>query len=160
MISAFGEILLYALVGVVFVLGGLFTARLIRPNRPNEQKLTIYESGEDALGSTWGKFNTRFYIIALIFLLFDVEIVFIFPWATVFGRQELVEQTDGLWAWFALFEMIAFIAILALGLAYAWAKGHLDWLKNPVTPEDYPSPVPEELYHQINQKYKPKDGTT
>jgi NADH-quinone oxidoreductase subunit A len=156
MISAFGEILLYLIIGVVFVLGGLLTAQIIRPNRPNEQKLSTYESGEDAIGSAWGKFNTRFYIIALIFLLFDVEIVFIFPWATVFGRKELIEQTEGLWAWFAFFEMVVFILILILGLAYAWAKGHLDWIKIPSSTKDFESPVPADLYKDFNKKYQIK----
>lgn len=153
-LSGFGEILLFIIGGALFVLVTLLVARLIRPDRPNEEKLTTYESGEDPLGTAWGQFNPRFYIIALIFILFDVEIVFLFPWATVFGQRELIEQTDGVWGWFALIEMVIFIFILALGLAYAWAKGFLDWVKPQVTLPHYDSPVPPEMYQQINKKYE------
>ena len=152
-ISAFGELLLYIIAGIIFVVGGLVTAYLIRPHRPNEEKLTSYESGEEPVGQAWGKFNIRFYVIAIIFLLFDVEIVFLFPWATVFGRKELMEATDGLWGWFSLTEMFLFVAILALGLAYAWKKGHLDWVKPTVKVPEYSSKVPKILYEQLNEKY-------
>ncbi|MEM9671515.1 MAG: NADH-quinone oxidoreductase subunit A [Cyclobacteriaceae bacterium] len=153
-LSGFGEILLFIIGGISFVLITLVVARLIRPNRPNEEKLTTYESGEDPLGSAWGQFNPRFYVIALIFILFDVEIVFLFPWATVLGQPELIEQTNGIWGWFALAEMLIFVVILALGLAYAWAKGFLDWVKPQTNLAKYDSPVPSELYQQINKKYE------
>nr|WKN39835.1 NADH-quinone oxidoreductase subunit A [Tunicatimonas sp. TK19036] len=153
-LSGFGEILLFIIGGALFVLITLLVARFIRPDRPNEEKLTTYESGEDPLGTAWGQFNPRFYIIALIFILFDVEIVFLFPWATVFGQKALIEQTGGVWGWFALVEMTIFILILALGLAYAWAKGFLDWVKPHVKVPHYNSPVPPEMYQQINQKYE------
>lgn len=156
-LSGFGEILLFVIGGALLVVVTLLAARLIRPHRPNEEKLTTYESGEDPLGAAWGQFNPRFYIVALIFILFDVEIVFLFPWAAVFGKRALIEQTDGVWGWFALIEMVIFIAILALGLAYAWAKGFLDWVKPSVTPPVYDSPVPPEMYQQVNQKYKSVD---
>ena len=68
----------------IFVLGGLITAKFIRPSRPNEEKNTIYESGEESQGSAWTNFNVRFYIIALVFVLFEVEMVFLFPWATIY----------------------------------------------------------------------------
>jgi len=153
-LSGFGEILLFIIGGISFVLITLVVARLIRPNRPNEEKLTTYESGEDPLGSAWGQFNPRFYVIALIFILFDVEIVFLFPWATVLGQPELIEQTNGTWGWFALAEMLIFVVILALGLAYAWAKGFLDWVKPQTNLAHYDSPVPSEMYRKVNEKYE------
>lgn len=153
-LSGFGEILLFLIGGASFVLITLLVARLIRPDRPNEEKLTTYESGEDPLGTAWGQFNPRFYIVALIFILFDVEIVFLFPWATVFGQKALIEQTEGVWGWFALVEMAIFILILGLGLAYAWVKGFLDWVKPQVVLPHYASPVPPAMYQQINQKYE------
>jgi len=153
-LSGFGEILLFIIGGVSFVLITLVVARLIRPNRPNEEKLTTYESGEDPLGSAWGQFNPRFYVIALIFILFDVEIVFLFPWATVLGQVDLIELTDGTWGWFALAEMFIFVVILALGLAYAWAKGFLDWVKPQTNLTKYDSPVPLKMYQKINEKYE------
>lgn len=153
-ITAFGEILIFIIGGLLFIVGGLFTAWIIRPNRPNEEKLQTYESGEQPLGSAWARFNIRFYIVALLFVLFEVEIIFLFPWATVFGRKELIESTDGLWGWFALFEMVIFILILALGLAWAWVKGYLDWPKSEHKKASFKSPVPKKLYDQINEKYK------
>jgi NADH-quinone oxidoreductase subunit A len=151
--SAFGEILIYIIGGLAFIIGGLFTAWLIRPSRPNIEKLTTYESGEHPIGTARGRINIRFYIIALIFLLFEVEIVFLFPWATVFGNKELINETQGLWGWFSLAEMAVFIFILSLGLAYVWAKGHLEWPKPAQHRNDYTSPVPKEMYDKINSKY-------
>lgn len=129
-------------------------ARLVRPDRPNEQKLETYESGEQPMGTAWPQFNMRFYIVALIFILFEVELVFLFPWATVFANKELIERTNGAWGWFSLIEMIIFILILALGLAYAWINGLLDWIKPASKTEDVTSVVPKELYKNINDKYK------
>ncbi|MFN6944688.1 MAG: NADH-quinone oxidoreductase subunit A, partial [Cytophagaceae bacterium] len=83
-----------------------------------------------------------------------VEIVFLFPWAVVFGQKELIEETNGLWGWFALGEAFLFVAILALGLAYAWVKGHLDWIKPKQEVSDFKSPVPGALYNKINERYK------
>ncbi len=137
---------------MVFVLGGLLTARLIRPHRPNVEKLSTYESGEEPVGTAWGQFNVRFYIVALVFILFDVELVFLFPWATVFGQKELIAATDGLWGWFALSEMFLFIAILALGLAYVWAKGYLNWEKPEEMKSTYKGVVPKELYDKVNKR--------
>ena len=151
--SAYGEILLYIIGGIVFLLGGLFTSYLLRPSRPNLEKLSTYESGEEPIGSARGRVNTRFYIIALIFLLFEVEIIFLFPWATVFGSKDRIAATDGLWGWFSLIEMFVFIGILALGLAYVWVKGHLDWPKVKVPKNEFKSPVPAKLYNEINKKY-------
>lgn len=151
--NQYSEILIYIIGGLAFIAGGLITAKIVRPSRPNDQKLTTYESGEDPLGDSRGRVNTRFYIVALIFLLFEVEIIFLFPWATVFADKQLIQETNGMWGWFALIEMFIFIGILALGLAYAWRKGFLDWPKPMTTPSDFKSPVPKELYDQINQKY-------
>jgi len=129
-------------------------AMLVRPNRPNVEKLTTYECGEDPSTSAWGKFNVRFYIVALIFLLFEVELVFLFPWATVFGQKELVDATGGLWGWFALGEMTVFVLILALGLVFAWAKGYLEWERPVVEATRMDSKVPNELYDAVSKKVK------
>lgn len=153
-LSEFGQVLLFLIGGTLFLSVSFLIARLIRPNRPNEQKLETYESGEQALGTAWTQFNMRFYVVALIFILFEVEIIFLFPWATVFSRKELVMETNGLWGWFSLIEMVVFILILALGLAYAWVNGLLDWVKPTPKPEDISSVVPKELYNALNDKYK------
>jgi NADH-quinone oxidoreductase subunit A len=152
-VSEFGIILLFLIGAIIFIAGGLITSWIIRPNRPNEEKLTTYECGEETVGNAWGQFNIRFYVVALLFILFDVEIVFLFPWATVFAQQDLIAETGGAWGWFSLIEMTLFIAILALGLAYAWAKGLLEWVRPRVIVGKTSSKVPEHLYEQINQKY-------
>ncbi|MBV6645938.1 MAG: NADH-quinone oxidoreductase subunit A [Cyclobacteriaceae bacterium] len=153
-LDGFGTVLLFIVGGLIFVSVTLFVGKLLRPNRPGEQKLTTYESGEETVGNAWGNFNVRFYVVALIFLLFEVELVFLFPWAIVFGDAAKVEATNGLWGKFALVESFIFIAVLLVGLAYAWANGMLDWVKPAPEKNTFRSPVPKELYHQINKKYE------
>lgn len=157
-LSDFGEVLLYIIGGTLFIIFGLLTSRLLRPDRPNAQKLSTYESGEEAISAAWTQFNIRFYIVALIFLLFEVEILFLFPWTTVFANKELIGQTDGRWGWFAVIEVVIFIGVLALGLAYAWVNGHLDWVKPEPSPTQMKSPVPKDLYQKINDQYAPVTG--
>lgn len=152
-ISGLSEILLFLVGGVVFVLITLLVSRILRPNHPNAEKLTTYESGEEPIGSAWTQFNVRFYVIALIFLLFEVEIVFLFPWATIFADKQLISETNGTWGWFALVEMLIFIGILVLGLAYAWVNGYLEWVKPDPKTEDFKSPVPREFYEKLNERY-------
>jgi len=159
-LSSFGEILLYIIAGILFILVTLFVSRLIRPNRPNPEKLSTYESGEETVSSAWNQFNVRFYVVALIFLLFEVEIVFLFPWSTIFANPVLIEQTGGSWGWFAMIEMLIFIVVLALGLAYVWVNGYLDWVKPNPTPTKFESNVPKELYSEINEKYKKQNKTS
>lgn len=150
-ISDFGGILLFILAGIIFVGGGLFTSWLIRPNRPNQEKLTIYECGEDTVGSAWGNFNIRFYIVALIFILFEVEVVFLFPWATVFGKTDFLHASN-IWGKLAIFEMVVFVLFLILGLAYAWGKGYLEWIKPQKKDYTFKGKVPKDLYDKVNQR--------
>ena len=152
-LTDFAYLLLFLIGGAIFVTVSLTVASLIRPSRPNEEKLTSYECGEDPQGSAWGQFNIRFYIVALIFVLFDVEIVFLFPWATVFGQADLIAETNGLWGWFALAEAFIFVLILALGLAYAWVRGFLDWVRPVAKTPTIKSFVQEERYQKLNEKY-------
>jgi len=119
MLTEFGVILLFFIIGFLFVAIGLIAAAIIRPHKPNPIKNSIYECGEEIIGEPWIRFNVRFYVIGLVFLLFDVEIVFLLPWAVIF--KEL--------GWFAFIEMIIFVLILIIGLVYVWAKGDLDWEK-------------------------------
>jgi NADH-quinone oxidoreductase subunit A len=152
-ISGFGTVLLFIVGGMMFIILTLTIGKILRPNRPNEEKLTTYESGEDPVRNAWGLFNVRFYVIALIFLLFEVELVFLFPWAIVFGDAGLIAETDGMWGWFALVETILFIGVLAVGLVYVWANGMLDWVKPIPTKSDFQSNVPRERYERLNKKY-------
>lgn len=149
-ISDFGEILLYIVGSILFMGVALLAAMLLRPHRPNVEKNTTYECGENPTGTAWGQFNVRFYVIALIFILFDVELVFLFPWSVVFGQKELIEGTNGVWGWFSLVEMGLFLAILVIGLAYAWAKGYLNWIKPEVKLPDFKSKIPAEAYKKYN----------
>ena len=119
MLSQFGIVLLFFIVGAMVVVAAVFTARLLRPDRPSAEKLSTYECGEEPIGDSWVKFNVRFYIIALIFLIFDVEVVFLFPWALVYQKLGM----------FAFIEMMIFLAILVAGYVYVWVKGDLDWDK-------------------------------
>lgn len=117
-ISEFGKVFLFLAVGVVFVVLGFVTSRLIRPHRPYAEKLTTYECGEEPKGSAWIQFNIRFYVIALIFIIFDVEVLFLYPWATIF------KQVGG----YALAVALVFLAVLTLGLIYEWKKGYINWV--------------------------------
>lgn len=154
MLSEFGKILIFIIGSIVFVSGGLITARIIRPARPNKEKLTSYECGEDPQGNAWGNFNIRFYIIALIFILFEVELIVLFPWATVFADESLIQETNGLWGWFSLIEVGVFVGILVLGLVYAWVKGYLDWIKPEPKTTPYTGVVPNHLYEDVNKRYQ------
>jgi NADH-quinone oxidoreductase subunit A len=108
----------FLIVGVLFVAGNIeILSRLIRPHHPTSKKLETYECGEEPIGFGWVRFHVRYYLYALVYIVFAVETVFLFPWAVVF--QEL-----GL---FAFVEMMVFIGILLVGLAYAWVKGALEW---------------------------------
>ena len=93
----------------------------IRPKKPDAIKLSIYECGFETISGKWNRFNFRFYSIALIFVIFDVEVVFLFPWAARFG---VMSREFGL---FALMEMLVFVSILLVGWLYAWKKGDLEW---------------------------------
>ncbi|MFQ5665844.1 MAG: NADH-quinone oxidoreductase subunit A [Candidatus Binatia bacterium] len=120
----FANVLVFFLFAALFVGGMLALGRLLRPNNPEPLKLTTYECGEPPTGTAWVNFNIRFYLIALIFVIFDVEIAFIYPVAAVFRGWVLRGQ--GL---FALAEILVFLTILFIGLVYVWVKGDLEWLK-------------------------------
>jgi NADH-quinone oxidoreductase subunit A len=126
MLTEFGRVFLFFIIGVIFVAGGLAFAWLLRPNRPYPTKIATYECGEVPVGQSWIKFNIRFYVVALIFLLFDIEAVFLFPWAVVYQKLGM----------YAFLEMLIFVGILLVGYAYVWVKGDLDWERpEPQIPE-------------------------
>lgn len=148
-LSEYGSVLLMGIIGIVLVSATIFLAKIIAPNKPNPIKQSTYECGEEVVGSSWGQFNPRFYVIALVFLLFDVELIFVFPWATVFGNADLI-ATDGRWAWFTLVEMGIFLAILILGLVYVWRMGDLNWVKpRHVIPTSNVN-IPKSAYEALN----------
>lgn len=120
----FGQVLVFMLLAIGFVLGALTFQRLVAPRHPSADKGEVYECGERPIGDAWFNFNPRFYIIALIFVVFDVEIALTFPVAVVFRAWK--EAGAGL---VAFSELMVFVGILIAGLAYVWRKGDLEWVK-------------------------------
>ena len=119
MLTEFGKALIFIILGLVFVAGGLLVAKLLRPHNPTDEKTLAYECGEDPIGPQWMRFNIRFYVVALIFILFDVELVVLFPWALVFAKLGMYAYVAG----------AIFIVILFLADFYLWGKGDLEWVR-------------------------------
>ena len=120
MYQDYSPIILLTVFAVILIALPLVIQSIISPTQnKGGEKLIPYECGELPEGSAWVKFNIRFYVIALIFIIFDVEVVFMFPWATVFQENQL----------FYFIEMFIFMSILLVGFAYVWIKGDLDWVK-------------------------------
>ena len=115
----FGTIFLFVIIGAVLLTAALLLSKILAPSKPSRNKLDTYECGEEAEGSAWVQFNIRYYVIALIFIIFDVEVLFLFPWAVVY--KDL--------GWLAFIEMAIFLIILIFGLVYVWKKRDLDWVK-------------------------------
>jgi len=117
-LQAYSYVAIFALVGLMYVVMVLTVSRLLAPHHPSKEKSFPYECGLVPLGEPWGQLNIRYYIFALLFVLFDVETVFMYPWAVVFRKM----------GWPAFLEMFSFIVIIALGLIYAWKKNVLRWV--------------------------------
>ena len=122
-LTSHAAILAFLVVAIGFLSVNLLLWKVLRPSRFSEEKLTTYECGENPVGSAWIQFNIRFYVFALIFIIFDVEAVFLLPWAVVFRRlgeeQGMLPYVEGL----------VFIAILVVALTYVWRKGDLEWVR-------------------------------
>jgi NADH-quinone oxidoreductase subunit A len=131
---AFLEILTLIAGALLFVGIGSFLSFLLRTQHPNEGKLHTYESDEEPTGSSWGSFNTRFYVMAIVFILFEAETVPLFPWATVWANPALNGATEGLWANYTAMSAALLITLLAVGLAYVWSQGHLAGIHSPLPP--------------------------
>ncbi len=123
MLENYFPVLIFILVGLAFGVIPILLGWLVAPNRPDSEKLSPFECGFEAFEDARMKFDVRFYLIAIIFILFDLEIAFLFPWAVIF--KDIV-STDGM-RLFGFFEMMIFIGVLLIGYIYAWAKGALDW---------------------------------
>lgn len=132
-------VVVFVVAGIAFLLAPLVMGRLVRPDRPSPEKAEVYECGEPAVGSAWVQFDLRFYVVALLFVIFDVEIAFFFPWAVVFGTA--TRSADGLvpgsdpaaaaaFARFAFLELLTFFGILLVGFAYLWKRGDLEWVRS------------------------------
>ena len=156
MTALVATILVFVAVGVVFLAANLLVGKLVRPANPSPEKGEVYECGEQPIGTAWVQFDSRFYVVALLFVIFDVEVAFFFPWAVVFGsatrmgdetlpvEQRLVaaRQLDPLavsppdpaaaqaFAGFAFLELLVFFGILLVGFAYLWRRGDLEWVRS------------------------------
>lgn len=118
MADNWGFVVVLALIALSIPLLAMLLAWLFRPHRSGPIKQTTYECGMETAGETWIQFKVQYYLYALIFVLFDVELVFLYPWAVAYNQLPL----------FALFEVFVFLLILAVGLFYAWRKGALEWV--------------------------------
>lgn len=124
MLRDFSLVLIFAIISAGFVFVSLLAGRFFRPKSHNVSKSEIYECGEPSVGHAWVNFNIRFYVIALIFVIFDVEAALMFPVASVFKKW--IADGTGL---IALIEILLFVVILIVGLAYVWKKGDLKWVR-------------------------------
>jgi NADH-quinone oxidoreductase subunit A len=164
-------LLIFLAVGVAVLGGNLFLGKLIRPHKPSPEKGTIYECGEPTIGSAWIQFDLRFYVVALLFVIFDVELAFFFPWAVVFGsanraadpthpvEQRLAAESiqpvataSGTTAaidaeamhhlaWLAFADILFFFGVLLVGFAYLWRRGDLNWVRS-TAGQDQPASPP------------------
>jgi NADH-quinone oxidoreductase subunit A len=150
-----GHFLLFTLIAILFLLVPLLIGRLVRPKLPTSEKVAIYECGEPTIGSSYVQFDLRFYVVALLFIIFDVEIAFFFPWAMIYGnaaqladsrlsgeaRSAISERlldvpgnvigTDvaSKLIVVGLFDILVFFGVLLVGFAYVWKRGDLHWVR-------------------------------
>src|SRR5688572_24880796 len=166
-------LVVFLVVGVFFLFIHLLIGKFIRPYRPDAEKSTIYECGEPTVGSAWIQFDVRYYVVALLFVIFDVEVAFFFPWAIVFGttnslarnpdnkvvaaqlktglpplpqdtEEKMSSETAKSWAWVAFVDILVFFGVLMVGFAYLWRRGDIDWVRSTAS-ERGPTPGLEEL---------------
>jgi NADH-quinone oxidoreductase subunit A len=160
-------IVIFLVAGLVLLLTPLALGRLVRPHRPSPEKGTVYECGEPTIGSAWVQFDLRFYVVALLFVIFDVELAFFFPWAVVFGSavragdpaasaEHRLQAAQAIQpaataattpdpgamnalAWIAFADILVFFAVLLVGFAYLWRRGDLAWVRS-VAGQPQPGP--------------------
>ncbi|MFC4077368.1 NADH-quinone oxidoreductase subunit A [Salinithrix halophila] len=119
--ESYMTVVIFIILGLALPAAALTAGRLLRPHRPSPAKTISYESGVDPTGDSWVQFNVRYYLFALLFVIFDVETVFLYPWAVAY---DTLRAEMGL---FILVEMLIFVLFLLIGLIYAWKKKVLEW---------------------------------
>lgn len=131
------SITIFVAFGAAFVFANLLAGAIVRPKLPNPEKLSVYECGEPSIGSSWVQFDLRFYIVALVYLIFDVEVALFYPWAVAYGDAAALGATIGMTAYeirqVALVDMLFFFGVLMVGFAYLWRFGYLDWVRSAAT---------------------------
>lgn len=124
-LDVYMPVLILAGFATIMFVGALLVGKLLRPSNPTELKLEPYECGEEPVGTAWSNFNVRFYVVALIFIIFDVEGALMFPVAAVF--KKFIEMGNG---GVVLVILLLFVSVLVEGVVYCWKKGDLDWVKS------------------------------
>lgn len=112
----------FLIAGLAMVLGALVFGWFLRPNLPHPEKQEAYECGEPTIGPSWVQFDLRFYVVALVFLVFDVEVALFYPWAVVFGAGSHAVKVAATW------DMLFFFGVIVVGFVYLWRFGYLDWV--------------------------------
>jgi NADH-quinone oxidoreductase subunit A len=118
LLTQYTFVALFAIIAIIFPIAAFVIAWLIRPKKPNPVKQSTYECGLETQGETWVQFRIQYYIYAMVFVIFDIETAFLYPWAVAYKQVGL----------FALVEVVIFVGILLTGLLYAWRKGALEWM--------------------------------
>ena len=131
------SITIFVAFGAGFVFVNLAVGALARPRIPNPEKAAVYECGEPSIGSSWVQFDLRFYIVALVYLIFDVEVALFYPWAVAYGDAANLGRAIGMTATqirgVAIVDMLFFFGVLLVGFAYLWRFGYLDWVRSAAT---------------------------
>ena len=131
------SVTIFLVFGAGFVFANLLVGTFVRPNIPNPEKLAVYECGEPAIGTSWVQFDLRFYIVALVYLIFDVEVALFYPWAVAYGSASELAAQVGMSTFavrqVAIVDMLFFFGVLMVGFAYLWRFGYLDWVRSAAT---------------------------
>ena len=131
------SITIFTAFGAAFVLINMIMGSVARPQIPNPEKLAVYECGEPSIGSSWVQFDLRFYIVALVYLIFDVEVALFYPWAVAYGNApalgDAIGMTTSAVRGVAIVDMLFFFGVLLVGFAYLWRFGYLDWVRSAAT---------------------------
>src|SRR5688500_14231471 len=131
------SITIFTAFGAAFVLANLAMGALARPHIPNPEKSAAYEGGQPSIRTSWVQFDLRFYVVALVYLIFDVEVALFYPWAVAYGSAHALGESIGMTAYqirqVALVDMLFFFGVLVVGFAYLWRFGYLDWVRSAAT---------------------------
>ena len=147
-------LILFTLGGLAFACTGIYGLKMLRPQSLGKSKHIPYECGEDPIGSASTLFSVKYYLIALLFVLFEAELLFMLPWAKI---MQSIQVQHPAWTWIVFGEISLFILVLCLGMAYAWKKSQSHLFHTSTSIQDLPTKVPEYLYQAVNETYRGTD---
>lgn len=127
MISNFGVVIIFISTVLIFLIVTFLLNSFLSTSKPNAIKNSTYESGEESIGGLNSTFNPKYYVIGLAFLLFEVELILLFPWALVYNEPKIIAVTGKSWFWLAFIEVVIFVALLLIGLLYIWKNKYFEW---------------------------------